>query len=175
MRGLLWAHIGWLLFRFELPVQFRASARMEADPLVRWQREDMSQPVRWLAPWAVLAVERVLRAVQIALLNNRNLQATYEGLGVAQADVVQADRFLGVVDRVAEVEPDGGFRKPRIAQYGYRETRFPFFRHFGTFHHGSIAEHYVFPIFQLGKKRPFRHAECGGFLDQIISPRRGGE
>ena len=25
-------------------------------PLVRWQREDMSQPVRWLAPWAVLAV-----------------------------------------------------------------------------------------------------------------------
>jgi len=25
-------------------------------PLVRWQREDMSQPVRWLAPWAGLAV-----------------------------------------------------------------------------------------------------------------------
>ncbi|HEU0153678.1 MAG TPA: heme lyase CcmF/NrfE family subunit [Arenimonas sp.] len=24
-------------------------------PLVRWQREDLSQPVRWLAPWAVLA------------------------------------------------------------------------------------------------------------------------
>ena len=40
MRGLLWAHIGWLLFRFELPVQFRTSARMEADPLVRWQRPD---------------------------------------------------------------------------------------------------------------------------------------
>lgn len=29
-------------------------------------------------------------AVQIALLNNRNLQATYEELGVAQADLVQA-------------------------------------------------------------------------------------
>jgi cobalt-zinc-cadmium efflux system outer membrane protein len=29
-------------------------------------------------------------AVQIALLNNRNLQATYEGLGIAQADLVQA-------------------------------------------------------------------------------------
>jgi len=29
-------------------------------------------------------------AVQIALLNNRSLQATYEGLGIAQADVVQA-------------------------------------------------------------------------------------
>jgi cytochrome c-type biogenesis protein CcmF len=25
-------------------------------PLVRWQREDLSQPLRWLAPWAVLAV-----------------------------------------------------------------------------------------------------------------------
>jgi cobalt-zinc-cadmium efflux system outer membrane protein len=30
------------------------------------------------------------RAVQIALLNNRNLQAAYEGLGVAQADLVAA-------------------------------------------------------------------------------------
>lgn len=30
------------------------------------------------------------RAVQIALLNNRNLQATYEDLGVAQAELVQA-------------------------------------------------------------------------------------
>ena len=25
-------------------------------PLMRWQREDLSQPVRWLAPWAALAV-----------------------------------------------------------------------------------------------------------------------
>src|SRR5690606_24109050 len=25
-------------------------------PLTRWQREDLSQPVRWLAPWAALAV-----------------------------------------------------------------------------------------------------------------------
>ena len=25
-------------------------------PLVRWQREDMAQPLRWLAPWAVLAL-----------------------------------------------------------------------------------------------------------------------
>lgn len=40
---------------------------------------------------ALLAQElTVERAVQIALFNNRSLQATYEGLGVAQADVVQA-------------------------------------------------------------------------------------
>ena len=29
-------------------------------------------------------------AVQIALLNNRNLQATYEEIGIAQADLVEA-------------------------------------------------------------------------------------
>ncbi|HUR22600.1 MAG TPA: fatty acid desaturase [Acidimicrobiales bacterium] len=38
VKGLLWAHIGWLLFHFERPVQYRSSVRMEADPLVRWQR-----------------------------------------------------------------------------------------------------------------------------------------
>lgn len=32
-------------------------------------------------------------AVQIALLNNRNLQATYQTLGIAQADLVQAGLF----------------------------------------------------------------------------------
>src|SRR5947209_3293520 len=44
-----------------------------------------------------LAVAKLLEAklsadtaVQVALLNNRSLQATYEELGIAQADVVQA-------------------------------------------------------------------------------------
>src|SRR5713101_4311977 len=32
-------------------------------------------------------------AVQIAMLNNRDLQAIYTDLGVAQADLVQAGRF----------------------------------------------------------------------------------
>jgi cytochrome c-type biogenesis protein CcmF len=31
-------------------------ALLPFGPLTRWQREDMSQPVRWLAPWAVLAL-----------------------------------------------------------------------------------------------------------------------
>ena len=38
IKGLLWAHVGWLLCRYERPEQFRTSTRLEADPLARWQR-----------------------------------------------------------------------------------------------------------------------------------------
>lgn len=69
-RGLLWAHIGWLHFRFERPVQYCTSVRLEADALVRWQR-------RWfvalvvasfaipfaLAGWSGLLVAGFLRVV----------------------------------------------------------------------------------------------------------------
>lgn len=37
-KGLLWAHVGWLLFHYERPAPFRSSPRLEADPLARWQR-----------------------------------------------------------------------------------------------------------------------------------------
>lgn len=39
LKGLLWSHVGWLLCRYERPVQFRTSARLEADPFVQWQRK----------------------------------------------------------------------------------------------------------------------------------------
>ena len=49
------------------------------------------------------------RAVQIALLNNRRLQATYEDLGVAQADVVQAGLLRNpVFDGDAKFVEGGG-------------------------------------------------------------------
>ena len=51
------------------------------------------------------------QAVQIALLNNRNLQATYEELGIAQADLVQAGLFKNPVF-------DGLFRFPDRAPRG---------------------------------------------------------
>ena len=49
-------------------------------------------------------------AVQIALLNNRSLQATYEGLGVAQAEVVQAGLLRNPIfdAEVKFVEGGGG-------------------------------------------------------------------
>ena len=49
IKGLLWAHIGWLLVRYERPAQFATSARLEADPLARWQR-------RWYVPLAIASL-----------------------------------------------------------------------------------------------------------------------
>ncbi len=61
---------------------------------VRWQRTDED------AQSAAAEVKRLLAqpltaddAVQIALLNNRGLQASYADLGIAEADVVQANRI----------------------------------------------------------------------------------
>ena len=49
MKGLLWAHVGWLLVCYERPAEFSTSARLEADPLARWQR-------RWYVPLALASL-----------------------------------------------------------------------------------------------------------------------
>jgi len=61
------------------------------------------------------AVHRLLKqeltvdtAVQIALLNNRNLQATYESLGVAQADLVEAGLLDNPVFSISVYSGDPG-------------------------------------------------------------------
>jgi cobalt-zinc-cadmium efflux system outer membrane protein len=51
-------------------------------------------------------------AVQIALLNNRNLQATYEELAIAQADLVQA----GLLQNPIFEAGFRGFAVPAVAQ-----------------------------------------------------------
>src|SRR3712207_1209228 len=51
-------------------------------------------------------------AVQVALLNNRNLQATYEDLGVAQAELVQAGLLHNPVFDLTVRWPD---ESPRTA------------------------------------------------------------
>ncbi len=48
------------------------------------------------------------RAVQIALLNNRMLQATYEDLGLAQANLVQAGLLKNPIFDAAVFLPEGG-------------------------------------------------------------------
>ncbi|MCE9565876.1 MAG: TolC family protein [Planctomycetes bacterium] len=56
------------------------------------------------------------RAVQVALLNNRNLQATYEDLGVAQAEVVQAGLLRNpVFDAQVKFVEGGGGTKLELA------------------------------------------------------------
>ena len=58
---------------------------------VHWNRGSASDQAVAATVRSMLANELGAdEAVQIALLNNRNLQATYEELGVAQAEVVQA-------------------------------------------------------------------------------------
>ena len=74
------------------PVQQTAKDRLGKD--LRWARSDadrdaIDQRVRELLA-KPLSVDD---AVQIALLNNRGLQAEYQELGIAEADLVQAGRL----------------------------------------------------------------------------------
>src|SRR3989304_5884830 len=58
---------------------------------VHWNQGTSEDAAVVDAVWSMLQQELTLdEAVQIALLNNRSLQATYEELGIAQADLVQA-------------------------------------------------------------------------------------
>ncbi|MCH7639568.1 MAG: TolC family protein [Bacteroidetes bacterium] len=57
----------------------------------------------------------VEEAVQIALLNNRRLQATYENLGVAQAEVVQAGLLRNPIFGGAAAWPLEGGGSPDLA------------------------------------------------------------
>lgn len=70
------------------------AAKERLDKAVRWARNDDD------ASQIAAEVQRLLArplavddAIQIALLNNRGLQATYAELGIAEADLVQAGRL----------------------------------------------------------------------------------
>src|SRR5438045_1448774 len=58
---------------------------------VQWNRGTAAdRAVEEMIRQSIASELTIDQAVQIALLNNRNLQATYEELGIAQADLVQA-------------------------------------------------------------------------------------
>src|SRR5262245_24923251 len=93
-----------------------ASVTRGLEQDARWIRNDQD------AAQARQSVERLLAAplttqaaVQIALINNRGLQATYSELGIAEADVVQAGRLrnpgfsFARLRRADEIEIDRTF------------------------------------------------------------------
>lgn len=80
-----------------------------ADAQIVWNRnsDDDRAVVERIS--ALLSQElSVEQAVQVALLNNRRLQATYEQIGVSQADLVQAGLLQNPVFSISTRFPDGG-------------------------------------------------------------------
>src|SRR4030066_2593010 len=69
-------------------------ARERIDKDVKWQRDDhQRENVRATVTNLLASPLSPDAAVQIALLNNPGLPATYAGLGIAEADLVQAGRL----------------------------------------------------------------------------------
>ncbi len=69
-------------------------ARERIDKDVKWQRDDdQRKSVQTTVKNLLTAPLSADAAVQIALLNNPGLQATYAELGIAEADLVQAGRM----------------------------------------------------------------------------------
>jgi cobalt-zinc-cadmium efflux system outer membrane protein len=85
----------------------RESIDARAGARVEWRGVTASDRAVDDAVASMLAAELSAdQAVQIALLNNRGLQATYEDLGVAQADVVQAGLLRNPVFELTVRWPD---------------------------------------------------------------------
>ena len=88
----------------------RAAVAERTGHRVRWNRLSPEDRAAESAVAELLADELTAdEAVQVALLNNANLQATYEELGVAQAEVVQAGLLSNpVFDGEFKFHEDGG-------------------------------------------------------------------
>ena len=62
-------------------------------------------------------------AVEIALLNNRSLQAAYAELGIVEADLVQAGRIANPVFGYLNVRGDGDFKIERFLTFNVFQLR----------------------------------------------------
>ena len=77
-----------------LPVEQAVKERTGAD--TKWTRtEDEANTVRGRVKELLAKPLGPTEAVQIALLNNPGLQASYAEVGIAEADLVQASRWRG--------------------------------------------------------------------------------
>jgi cobalt-zinc-cadmium efflux system outer membrane protein len=104
-------------------VQETVSGRARKN--IQWNRGTEEDEQVRQAVAAMLAQDiTVDQAVQIALLNNRHLQSTYELLGVAQADLVQAGLFKNPIFTIGYgfVEGDGFTVAPDDATNGDATT-----------------------------------------------------
>lgn len=62
IKGLLWAHVGWLFFDYERPLQYRRFQDLDSDPVVRWQ-ERYYLPIvliGFVLPWLLLGWQGLL-------------------------------------------------------------------------------------------------------------------
>jgi outer membrane protein, heavy metal efflux system len=93
----------------------RNVANQRSGHSVRWNQNTADDKAVATSLEAILAHELTIdQVVQIALLNNRNLQATFEELGIAQADLVQAGLLKNPVLDASIRFPDGGVGKNNI-------------------------------------------------------------
>ena len=97
------------------PVQRTAQQRLGKD--VQWARSEADQDTIDKRVGELLAQPLTAdAAVQVALLNNRGLQASFHELGIAEAEVVQAGRLpnpgftFGRLTRGDTVEIDRGLQ-----------------------------------------------------------------
>lgn len=95
----------------------RQSVAARLDRTVEWTRDTPEDTA--VAAQIVALLDHQLTvdgAIQIALLNNQQLQAVYEDLGVAQAAVVQAGLLKNpVFDAAVRLRIDGGPVNPEFA------------------------------------------------------------
>src|ERR1700722_9777800 len=76
-------------------VEDTASVRTGAS--LRWQREDAAhQPVAQIIDGLLKDQLTPATTTEIALLNNRSLQAAFEEIGISQADLAQASRLPNI-------------------------------------------------------------------------------
>jgi outer membrane protein TolC len=129
-------------------VERTAKERLGAD--LRWSRDDAARDE------AARRVAELLRApltmdaaVQVALLNNRALQAAFHELGIAEADLVQAGRL-----------PNPGFGFGRVKQGDEREIERSV--------HLDLASLLTLPLRRQVEQRRFEQAQGKAAL-QVLS------
>jgi len=97
-------------------VQGVANERLGAE--AKWLRGDADEDAARAQVQALLAKPLAADdAVQIALLNNRGLQAAYAELGIAEADLVQAGRIANPSFGYMNVRGDGEFKIERALTF----------------------------------------------------------